>query len=118
MAGAPLGPDPRVASTLAYAAWWVSGLVVWMAERDRPDVRFHAAQGLALHIAIMIVHTIFSVIGAITDSTLGGTFFKLAAFVFLVISMARVWKGEPNRIAPLEEPGKWFNRHIEPRDKG
>jgi uncharacterized membrane protein len=81
-------------------------------------VRFHAAQALALHIAILIVHTLFSVISTITDSSLGGTVFKLAAFIFLIISMIRVWKGEPHRIAPLAEPAQWFNEHIEPRTQG
>ena len=41
-----LGSDPRLASALAYAAWWVSGVIVWMAERDRPPVRFHAMQSV------------------------------------------------------------------------
>ena len=40
------GPDPRVASALAYSAWWASGAVVWLAERDRPTVRFHGMQSL------------------------------------------------------------------------
>jgi uncharacterized membrane protein len=117
-----IGIPEKWALMLPYAPLYI-GLVVSLIElflvpRKEVQVRFHAAQALALHVAIMIVHTIFSVIGAVTDSTLGGTFFKLAAFIFLVISMARVWKGEPHRIAPLEEPGKWFNRHIEPRDQG
>jgi uncharacterized membrane protein len=117
-----IGLPEKWALMLPYSPLYL-GLVVSLIElflvpRKEVQVRFHAAQALALHVAIMIVHTIFSVIGAITDSSLGGTFFKLAAFVFLVISMARVWKGEPHRIAPLEEPGKWFNRHIEPRDQG
>jgi len=42
----PLGPDPRLASALAYLAWWVSGGVVWLVERDRPAVRFHAMQSM------------------------------------------------------------------------
>jgi uncharacterized membrane protein len=42
----PLGPDPRVASTAAYAAWWVSGALVYLVERDRPAVRFHAMQAV------------------------------------------------------------------------
>jgi uncharacterized membrane protein len=42
----PLGPDPRVASVLAYLAWWVSGALVWLVERDRPVVRFHAMQSM------------------------------------------------------------------------
>jgi uncharacterized membrane protein len=117
-----IGIPEKWALMLPYAPLYI-GLVVSLIElflvpRKEVQVRFHAAQALALHAAIMIVHTIFTVIGAVTDSSLGGTFFKLAAFIFLVISMARVWKGEPHRIPPLEEPGKWFNRHIEPRDQG
>ncbi len=42
----PLGSDPRLASALAYLAWWLSGGVVWIIERDRPDVRFHAMQSM------------------------------------------------------------------------
>lgn len=42
----PLGPDPRLASALAYLAWWVSGVVVWIVEPDRPVVRFHAMQSM------------------------------------------------------------------------
>ena len=41
-----LGPDPRVASVLAYLAWWVSGGLVWLVEAERPSVRFHAMQSM------------------------------------------------------------------------
>ena len=117
-----IGIPEKWAVMLPYAPLYI-GLVVsllelFLVQRKEVKVRFHAAQALALHIAFLIIHTIFGVIGTITDSSLGGTFFKLAAFIFLIISMIRVWKGEPHHIAPLEEPAKWFNRHIEPRDKG
>ncbi len=42
----PLGPDPRVASAIAYAGWWASGALIWLVERDRPSVRFHAMQSI------------------------------------------------------------------------
>lgn len=45
-ADSPLGPDPRVAAVLAYLAWWVSGVLVWLIERHRPAVRFHAMQSM------------------------------------------------------------------------
>ena len=117
-----IGISEKWAVMLPYAPFYI-GLVVSLLElflvpRKEVQVRFHASQALALHIAILIVHTIFGVISTITDSSLGGTFFKMAALVFLIISMIRVWKGEPHRIAPLEEPGKWFNQHIEPRNQG
>lgn len=80
-------------------------------------MRFHAAQGVALHIAILLVQTVFGVLGVITGSTIGRNLFSLAALVFLIISMVRVWKGEPHHITPLAEPAQWFNEHIEPRNK-
>ena len=43
---APLGPDPRLAAALAYLAWWVSGGLVWLVERERLVVRVHAMQSL------------------------------------------------------------------------
>jgi len=81
-------------------------------------VRFHASQALALHIMILVVETLFRVIGAVTGSSLGRILFGLAAFIFLIISMIRVSRGESHRIAPLSEPAQWFNEHIEPRNRG
>jgi len=107
--------------TLPYAPFYI-GVVVALLElflvpRKELRVRFHAAQGIALHIAILMVQTVFGVVGAITDSTIGGKLFSLAAAVFLIISMVRVWKGEPHHITPIAEPAQWFNEHIEPRNK-
>jgi uncharacterized membrane protein len=116
-----IGLPERWAVMLAYAPFYV-GLVVSLLElflvpRKEVRVRLHAAQALSLHIAILIVHTVFGVIGSITDSSFGGFLFKLAAFIFLIVSMVRVWKGEPHRIAPVAEPAQWFNEHIEPRNQ-
>jgi uncharacterized membrane protein len=41
------GLPPRVAAALAYAGWWVTGLVFWLIERHDRYVRFHAAQAVA-----------------------------------------------------------------------
>ena len=60
--GPPLGPDPRVASALAYLAWWLSGVVVWLIERDRPAVRFHAMQSMLASVAAMILWIAFMVV--------------------------------------------------------
>jgi uncharacterized membrane protein len=115
-----IGISERWALMMPYAPY--VGLVVALLElflvpRKEVNIRFHASQALALHLGILIVGTIFGVIGSITDSSLGGLLFKLASFVFLVVSMARVWQGKPHRIEPLSEPAQWFNQHIEPRNK-
>ena len=116
-----IGLPEKWAVTVPYAPFYI-GLVVSLLElflvpRSEKKVRFHASQAIALHIGILIVQTLFSVISSITDSSLGGVLFKVAALVFLIISMIRVSKGEPHHIAPLTEPGKWFNEHIEPRNQ-
>ena len=117
-----IGISEKWASMLPYAPFSI-GLVVSLLElflvpRSEGKVRYHASQGVALHIAILIVQTIFSVISMLTGSNLGGTLCKVAAFAFLVISMIRVGKGEPHQITPLAEPAQWFNKHIEPRNRG
>lgn len=114
-----IGLPEKWAVMLPYAPFYigvvVSLLELFLVPRKEVKVRFHAAQGLALHIAILVVQTLFGVVGAVTGSSIGGTLFRVAAFIFLVISMVRVWKGEPHRIAPLSEPAQWFNQHIEQR---
>ncbi|CAN5755742.1 hypothetical protein BH18ACI4_BH18ACI4_17610 [soil metagenome] len=118
---AGIGFPEKWAVILPYAPFYI-GVVASLVEmflvpRKELKVRFHAAQGLALHIAILVVQTLFGVVGAITDSSIGGSLFKFAATIFLVISMIRIWKGEPHRIPPISEPAQWLNERIEPRNK-
>jgi uncharacterized membrane protein len=118
---AGLGLPENWAIMLPYAPFFI-GVVVSLIElflvpKKEVRVRFHAAQGLALHVAILVVQTLFSVVAAITGSSVGRSLFSVAAIVFLVISMIRVWKGEPHYIAPVAEPAKWLDEHIKPRSK-
>jgi uncharacterized membrane protein len=116
-----IGLSEKWATMMPYAPFFigvvVSLLELFLVPKKEPSVRFHAAQGLALHIAILVVQTLFGVVGAITGSSVGSTLFKIAAFVFLVISMVRVGKGKPHHIAMLSEPAQWLNEHIETRNK-
>ena len=118
---AGIGLPEKWAVMLPYAPFYV-GVVAALIElflvpRKELKVRFHAAQGLALHIVILVIQTLFSVVGAITDSSIGGSLFSAAATIFLIISMIRVWKGEPHRVPPVTEPAQWLNERIEPRNK-
>jgi len=88
-----------------------------LAPRREIKVRFHASQALALHVAILIIHTVLQAVTALSGSSMGDVLFRTAATAFLVISMIRVWRGDSHRISPVEEPAKWFNQHIEPRNQ-
>jgi uncharacterized membrane protein len=113
---AGIGLPEKWAIMLPYAPFYigvvVSLLELFLVPKSETRVRFHASQGLSLHVAILVVQTLFSVLEAVTDSGVGGKLFGLLATIFLIISMIRVWKGEPHHIAPLDEPSKWFNEHI------
>jgi uncharacterized membrane protein len=118
---AGIGFPENWAMVLPYAPYIgvvASILGLLLVPRKESQVRFHAAQGLALQLAIIIVGRLFWLVGALTDSSLGGTLFGIASTIFLVVSMLRVWRGEPHRVAALSEPAQWFNEHIDPRTKG
>jgi uncharacterized membrane protein len=48
------GLDPNVAAMLSYLAWWVTGILFYIIERDNRFVRFHAAQSIVAFGAIAI----------------------------------------------------------------
>jgi uncharacterized membrane protein len=100
----------------------IAGVVeLFLVPRNEVRTRFHAAQGLALQLLVLAILFLFNIAGNIS----GGIFsvmlgiawlvFTLAATIFLIVSMIRVWKGEDHRIKPLAEATRWLNEKIEPR---
>jgi uncharacterized membrane protein len=113
-----LGLSERAATVLPYTPFYI-GLVIgliWMlvVPRYETRTRFHAAQGLAVQLAILVGSFVFGVVRGITDSGLGGALFGLAAFIFLLVSMWRVWHGKPHHIAPLDDAIAWLDDHLKP----
>jgi uncharacterized membrane protein len=118
---AGIGLPEKWAEMLPYTPFFI-GIVVSLLElflvpRQETRVRFHASQGLALHLAIIVVRALFGGVAIITGTSVGGTLFGIAATIFLIVSMVRVWKGKPHHIAPVDELATWFNEHIKPRNK-
>ena len=116
---AGLNIKEKWATVLPYAPFYI-GIVAALIEllmvpRREVRVRFHAAQGLALQAAILALSYLFTFIGFFTSSWTGGGLVRLAGFVFLIISMIRVWKGGEHRIGPLNDATKWLNERIDPR---
>jgi len=111
-----IGVSEKWAMVLPYTPFVgvIAALVeLFLVPRSEPKVRFHAAQGLALHVAILVLGTAFSVVAATINTRTGGSLFKLASFIFLIVSMIRVAKGKPHHISALTDPAQWFNDHIE-----
>ncbi len=113
-----LGLPENIANALPYAPFYI-GLVaalvaLLIVPRHETRARFHAAQGLALQLAVIAGSFLFQIVGAVTNSRFGGFLFWLATFVFLIVSTIRVYKGEPHHIAPLDDATALLNERIPP----
>ena len=99
----------------------VAAVLLFLIPRTEPRARFHASQGLALHLLVIAV----SLLTGIVEDFLGGpprvilniasAGFSVLAFIFFIVSMIRVYKGEAHVVAPVAELTRWLNEKIEPR---
>lgn len=116
---AGLGIPEKWATLLSYIPGHIGAVAAVMelllVARSETRTRFHAAQGLALQLAILVFTGVFQFVNLISGSSIGSGLFRTAATVFLIISMIRVWQGKPHHIAPLDEATKWLDEKISPR---
>src|SRR5215213_7378704 len=84
------GLAPRTAATLAYAAWWMTGLMFWVLEREDRFVRFHAAQAMVAFGTISGLIVGFALVAGASLSFLPEAFMPLmiAAFVIWLVGLA------------------------------
>lgn len=122
-----IGVPERWAATLPYAPFYIGAIFaiieLFVVPRGEVRTRFHAAQGLALHLAILAGGLIFRLASFLVGVTMGGSgllsliwwLFGLATVIYPIILMLRQWKGEEQHLAPLTETAKWLNKQFEPR---
>ncbi|MDQ1524705.1 MAG: hypothetical protein QOG00_3608 [Pyrinomonadaceae bacterium] len=114
---AGVGIPENLAVVLPYVPFYI-GMVGALIEllivpRTETRVRFHAAQGLALQLAMLVISFMLSFVGRLAGSGFGGGIFWLASFIFLIVSIVRVWKGEPHHLAPLDDATTWLYEHVQ-----
>ena len=114
-----LGMPENIALLLPYIPFHLglAGAIVelLLVPRTETRVRFHAAQGLALQLVILAGSIFFGIVEGITDNDIGDNLFGLAATVFLVVSMVRLWQGKPHHIAPLDDLTQKLNQKLAPK---
>ena len=94
----------------------VAGLILLLViPKEENKVRFHAAQGLAAHVAILLVTTILGFVGNITGlAEAGNVIFTIFTTVMLVIFAFKAWSGKPVHIQSIDELTNWLEDKIGP----
>ena len=94
----------------------VAGLILLLIiPKEENKVRFHAAQGLAAHVGILIVTTILGFISQITSvAGVGNAIFTAVTTIMLIIFAIKAWKGRPIHIESIDDLTSWLEEKIGP----
>jgi uncharacterized membrane protein len=82
--------------------------------KEENKVRFHAAQGFAAQIAILIVSAMLGFIGNVTDTNVGSGIFGIVSTVLMIIFAVKAFRGKPVHIEILDDLTNWFEDKIGP----
>lgn len=112
-----IGLPENILIALAYVPWGI-GLVAGLIElllvpRSEPKVRFHAAQGLALHLGVLVISTLLELTGSISSwAGRGSWIFHLAMFVCFVIWTIKAYQGKPIHVEAVDDLTNWLEEKI------
>ena len=103
---------PYIPFTIGLVAGLILLLIIPKVENK---VRFHAAQGLAAHVGILIVTTILGFIGEVTDlAGIGNGIFQIVTTIMLIVFAIKAWKGKPVHIESVDDLTNWLEEKIGP----
>lgn len=117
---AKIGLPENILVALPYIPFFV-GLVAGVLElifvpKSEAKVRFHAAQGLAAHLGILIVTTILGFAGVATDlAGAASSIFSIVTTIMLIIFAIKAWQGKPIHIESVEAMTNWLEETIKPQ---
>ncbi len=116
---AKVGLPENVLTALPYIPFFI-GLVAGLLElffvpKSEAKVRFHAAQGVAAQIAILIISAILGGLSNITGlAGAGETIFNIVTTVMLVIFAIKAFQGKPIHIEAVDDLTNWLEDKIKP----
>lgn len=116
-----IGLPENILTALPYIPWYVgmvaSLIILFIVPKSETKVRFHAAQGLAAHLAILLVSAILGGVGNITDlANIGNGIFQLATMIIMLVFAIKAWRGKPVHIEWVDDLTEWLEDKIKPKN--
>jgi uncharacterized membrane protein len=108
---------------LPYIPWYIglvaSLIILFVVPKSETKVRFHAAQGLAAHLAILIVSAILGGLGNIPGmgmANAGNGIFQIVTMIMLIVFAVKAWRGKPVHIESVDDLTNWLEDKIKPKN--
>ena len=90
-------------------------LLLLFVPKTEPKVRFHAAQALAAHLAILIITSIMGIFSGVTGlASAGSTIFTIVTTIMLIVFAFKAWRGKPVHIEAVDDLTNWLEEKIGP----
>ena len=117
---ASVGLPENILTTLPYLPFYIgfiAGIVeLFIVPKSETKVRFHAAQGLAAHLGILLITTALGIVGNITGiAEVGNLIFGMATFVMLIVWSIKAYQGKPVHIESVDDLTNWLDEKIKPQ---
>lgn len=100
---------------LPFSIGLVAGLILLLIiPKSEAKVRFHAAQGMAAHVGILIVSALLGIIGNVTNiARVGNGIFTAVTTILLIIFAIKAWKGKPVHIEAVDDLTNWLEEKVQ-----
>ncbi|MCL7412570.1 MAG: DUF4870 domain-containing protein [ANME-2 cluster archaeon] len=104
--------NDNLMGAVAYVLGLVSGLIIYLIEKDKPDksrfVMFHAMQSIVLSIALIVISIILSIIALIPVvgwiiAILAGLIYPLLVFIIWIFMIYKAYSGEEYHLPIIGE---------------
>ncbi len=116
-----VGLPENILTALPYVPFYIgliAGILILLfVPRSETKVRFHAAQGLAAHIGILIISSILGGVGHIANfANVGSAIFTVVTMIMLIIWTIKAFRGKPVHIESVDDLTNWLDDKINPRN--
>lgn len=100
---------------LPFSIGLIAGLILLLIiPKSEAKVRFHAAQGLAAHVGILIISALLGIVGNVTNfARIGNGIFTVFVTIGLIIFAIRAWKGKPVHIEAVDDLTNWLEEKVQ-----
>lgn len=120
---AKVGLSENIVCAVPYIPWYfgmIAGIILLLLlPRTETKARFHAAQGLAAHVAILVVTTILGAISQVAGvAEAANVIFQIVMTIMLIVWTIKAWRGKPVHIETVDSLTNWLDEKLDPKLAG